>query len=381
MYDQSLNWRGQQSRPTIGKCARHADLYLGERYSAGTLSWASGFTNCRTTWPLTKNGVQDDVMYSIWLCLSGSVSSREIRCRRAILLGMNLLKIPLAVLAAGLLFVTPPASAQVLSVAAKELENQHKGEILRVRELVADSKIRYDAAGHLTGKWHAGRWTWHSSVELVGVEAKGDILRIKANRLLLNYDQASQRFASVRAGTIEIDIETAPDIHGNIDPTREWNKAFLTPTEDYPLDMQPYWRPFISCIVRPNTDECRYYEAELQKPDVYNIKPAPSSGWKPNYPGVYALGGNVKPPQMLSKSEPEYTDIARQARVSGTVILEVIIRKNGFAEIVRVVRPLGYGLEESAAEWVLNKAKFAPATLNGSPVDVHLEIVVNFHLY
>jgi len=297
------------------------------------------------------------------------------------MLGMNLLQIPPSVLAAGFLLLTPLAQAHLLDDAAKELEKQHKGEILRVRELVADSKIRYDAAGHLTGKWHAGRWTWHSSVELVGVEAKGRTFRIKANRLLLNYDQTTQRFASVRAGTVEIEIETAPDINGKIDLTKEWNKAFLIPTEDYPLDMQPYWRPFISCIIRPNTDECRYYETESQKPDVYSLKPAPSSGWKPNYPGVYTVGGEVKPPKMLSNSEPTYTDIARQARVSGTVILEVIIRKNGLADIVRVIRPLGYGLEESAAEWLLNKTKFTPAKLNGNPVDVHLEVVVNFHLY
>lgn len=44
------------------------------------------------------------------------------------------------------------------------------------------------------------------------------------------------------------------------------------------------------------------------------------------------------------------------------------------------IRPMGYGLEESAAEWVLNITKFAPAKPNGNPVDVHLEIVVNFHL-
>jgi len=292
---------------------------------------------------------------------------------------MNRLQIPLAVLSVCFLLPTPVVHAQLSNDDAKELENQHKGEILRVRELVADSKIRYDAAGHLIGKWHAGRWTWHSSVELVGVEVKGSTLRIKANRLLLNYDQAAQRFASVRAGSVEIEIETAPDINGKINLASEWNKAFLTPAEDYPLDMQPYWRPFISCILRPNTDECRYYEAESKKSEIYDLKPAPSN-WKPNYPGVYTIGPNVKPPQMLSKSEPEYTDIARQARVGGTVVLEVIIRKNGFADIVRVIRPLGYGLEESAADWVL-KTKFVPAKLNDSPVDVHLQIVVNFHLY
>ena len=294
------------------------------------------------------------------------------------MLAMNPRQIRPAVLGVCFLLLTPVAQAQLSDAVAKELENRHRGEILRVRELVADAKIHYDAAGHLTGKWHAGRWTWHSSVELVGVEAKGSTLRIKANRLLLNYDQSTQRFASVRAGIVEIDIDTAPDSNGRIDPAKEWNKAFLTPTEDYPLDMQPYWRPFISCIIRPNTDECRYYESVSHSVEVYDIKPAPS-GWKPNYPGVYALGGNVKPPKMLSKSEPQYTDIARQARVSGTVILEVIVRKNGLADIVRVIRPLGYGLEESAAEWVL-QIRFEPAKLNDNPVDVHLQIVVNFHL-
>jgi TonB family protein len=293
---------------------------------------------------------------------------------------MNPQPVRRTLLAACVLLLTPVAQAQIIDDAAKQLENKHKGEVLRVRELVADSKVHYDAAGHLTGKWKAGRWTWHSSVELLGVEAKGNTLRIKATRLLLNFDQGTQRFLPVRAGTIEIDIDTSPDSNGNIDLNKEWNKAFLTPTEDYPLDMQPYWRPFISCIIRPNTDECRYYQATSQKAEVYDIKTAPSSGWTPNYPGVYTVGGNVKAPKMLSKSEPSYTDIAREARVAGTIILEIIIRKNGYAEVVRVIRPLGYGLEENAADWV-SRIRFEPATLNNQPVDVHLQIVVNFHLY
>ena len=65
--------------------------------------------------------------------------------------------------------------------------------------------------------------------------------------------------------------------------------------------------------------------------------------------------------------------------MQGTVLLEAIVRANGRTEIVRVIRPLGYGLEENAAgalgQWV-----FEPGTRMGQPVDVLLTIEVNFNL-
>ena len=81
-------------------------------------------------------------------------------CLRARMLAINLVRIRLAMLGICLLLLSPVAQAQLTGDVAKELENRHRGEFLRVRELVADAKIHYDAAGQLMGKWHAGRWTW-----------------------------------------------------------------------------------------------------------------------------------------------------------------------------------------------------------------------------
>jgi TonB family protein len=268
--------------------------------------------------------------------------------------------------------------AQLSTDYANQLELEHKGEVVRVRELVSDSKIRFDASGHLTGKWHAGRWTWHSTVEVIQVQGKDRLLKIKANRLLLNYDRDAHRFASVRAGTVEFEIEMSPDVSGKIDLAKEWNKAFLAPKEEYPLDMQPYWKPFISCIIKPDTDECKFYDTRSQNADVYNLKPTPST-WKPSYPGVYQVGGDVTPPKARSSVEPDYTDVARIAKVSGAVLLEAIIRRNGLVDVVRVVRPLGYGLEENAAD-ALSRWVFSPATRMGSPVDVLVQVEINFRL-
>jgi bla regulator protein BlaR1 len=87
----------------------------------------------------------------------------------------------------------------------------------------------------------------------------------------------------------------------------------------------------------------------------------------------------VTPPKVKSRVEPEYTVIAQNARVTGTVLLEAIVTKNGGVQITRAIRPLGYGLEESAAE-ALSQWKFEPARRMGEPVDVLLTVAIGFNL-
>jgi TonB family protein len=193
----------------------------------------------------------------------------------------------------------------------------------------------------------------------------------------LNYSRGTHRFNSLRSGSLEIEIETSPDVDGTINLNKEWNKAFLTSAEEYPLDMQPYWRPFISCVINPKTEECEYYEKKSWEPDVYNVNPA--STWTPTYPDVYRIGGDVTPPKPRSKVDPQLTEIARSARVQGTVLLEAIVTKQGAVKILRIVRPLGFGLEENAAE-ALSQWTFQPAMRLGQPVDVLLQIEINFFL-
>lgn len=268
--------------------------------------------------------------------------------------------------------------AQVPTDDARQLELQYKGKLVKVRTLLSDSKIRYDAAGNLVGKWHAGRWTWHSTVEVTKVDLKDRTLKVKANRVILNYNRGTHLFTPVRSDPIEFEIEISPDTNGKINLTKEWDKAFLAPSEDYPLDMQPYWKPFISCVLKPDTNECRFYEKKSWEPDVYKVNPPPPD-WKPSHPGAYSVGGAVKPPKVKSRVQPEYTDIAKNHRLSGTVLLEAVVTKSGGVRITRVIRPLGYGLEENAAE-ALSQWVFEPGTRNGEPVDVVLYVEVNFKL-
>ena len=153
--------------------------------------------------------------------------------------------------------------------------------------------------------------------------------------------------------------------------------AFLTTTELYPEGIQAYWKPFVDCLVNPKTEECQFYEKKSWEPDVYDVNPV--SSWEPDLPDVYKVGGDVSQPKVRSRVEPVYTLVARQARIQGTVLLQAIVTRDGGIQILRVIRPLGYGLEESAAE-ALSKWTFHPATLMGQPVNVTLFIEVNFNL-
>jgi TonB family protein len=78
--------------------------------------------------------------------------------------------------------------------------------------------------------------------------------------------------------------------------------------------------------------------------------------------------------------EPDYTDEARQAHIQGTVILDVIVRADGTGKVNKVERGLGYGLDEKAIE-MFEKWRFEPGTIDGKPVAVQFQVVVNFHLY
>jgi TonB family protein len=278
------------------------------------------------------------------------------------------------------LLVSCPGWSQMSPDQAQQLETRYKAAVLRVRDLVSDGKIRYDAAGSLVGKWHPGQWTWHSNVELIKVEAKQGLLKVSANRLLLNYNRGIHKFTALRTGSkLEIEIHLSPLPDGTIDLDKEWSKAFLTPSEEYPLEMQPYWQPFIACLINPKTDECEYYEKKSWEPDVYNVKS--TSTWKPNYADVYSysVGGDVTMPKVRSKVEPVYNRVARNARATGTVLLEAIVTKSGGVHIVRVIRPLGFGLEENAAE-ALSQWTFEPGRRADQPVDVLLNIEINFNL-
>ena len=95
--------------------------------------------------------------------------------------------------------------------------------------------------------------------------------------------------------------------------------------------------------------------------------------------GVFRIGGGVSAPIVLSKTEPEYSEEARKAKYQGTVVLTIVVDAQGMPKNIKVIRPLGLGLDEKAIEAV-QKWRFRPAMKDGKPVNVQATVEVNFRL-
>lgn len=85
------------------------------------------------------------------------------------------------------------------------------------------------------------------------------------------------------------------------------------------------------------------------------------------------------PVSIQSKPLPAYTPEARQLRVEGEVLLEVTFTASGQVHVVRVVRGLGHGLDESAMR-AAQGIRFTPAQRDGRPVDSTATLHIVFQL-
>lgn len=96
--------------------------------------------------------------------------------------------------------------------------------------------------------------------------------------------------------------------------------------------------------------------------------------------GAYSVGGGISAPIPIYKPEPAYSEEARKAKFQGTVVLWIVVDVAGQVTDVRVVKPLGLGLDEKATEAV-RTWKFKPALRNGTPVPVRVSVEVTFRLF
>jgi TonB family protein len=87
---------------------------------------------------------------------------------------------------------------------------------------------------------------------------------------------------------------------------------------------------------------------------------------------------NVLPPVPLAQCrQPEYTEEARLAHLSGTVTVSLTVTDSGRPTDIHVVTPVGFGLDESAVA-CMRQSRYSPALKDGKPVPFKIEIPLAF---
>jgi protein TonB len=106
--------------------------------------------------------------------------------------------------------------------------------------------------------------------------------------------------------------------------------------------------------------------------------PPPVKVEKAATPQRIRVGGNVQAAKLIRQPKPIYPPLAKQARISGHVMLNAIIGKDGTIQNLTVAS--GHPLLVPAAMEAVKQWVYQPTLLNGEAVEVVTQIDVNFTL-
>lgn len=95
---------------------------------------------------------------------------------------------------------------------------------------------------------------------------------------------------------------------------------------------------------------------------------------------VYPVPQVTERARVLLKPEPQYTEDARRNQITGSVILRVVFSRTGEVTNIRAIHALPFGLTEKAIA-AARLIRFRPATKDGRPVNVYMQLEYNFNLY
>jgi protein TonB len=107
--------------------------------------------------------------------------------------------------------------------------------------------------------------------------------------------------------------------------------------------------------------------------------PPPPPPPPPSPPRPVRIGGDIQPPTLITRIEPEYPPLAVASRITGVVILEATVNVDGQVTEVRVLRSV-HRLLDAEAMKAVKQWRYSPLTLNGHRTPFVLTVTLSFSL-
>ena len=288
-----------------------------------------------------------------------------------------------------LLAIAAATTAYASERDAESALKEFQGKVLVLRHPLEGSSQQYDAEGKVVKGGDEGPWTVYGGVLIDKVDLSPDKLRIEGRRVLFLFLKGkftAMEFKRLKRPVdppfpsgveLEIALDHALDSASADEARAVLGRVFALNTKSL-LDALPgFWRG-------PLDDELVY--DPLQKREAEFRMELPSRSIPKTRPNVISaeqvlhVGAEVTAPKPTFTPEPKFTEIARYEKFQGVVVVNLIVGRDGGVHQIRLVRPLGLGLDESARS-TLQTWRFEPATRNGQPVAVEMNVEVAFNLY
>jgi TonB family protein len=264
---------------------------------------------------------------------------------------------------------TQIASSQTTEL---DIKSRLKGKPLYLRGCWPDDNLGFDSVGKLV-KGAAGATTFTlSGFEFQRVQVEPDKIILEGRRIGLELSDKKQKRVALNIGKINNPKDEDMLIEIAASPSGDYSQAldaiFVVGLVDLVPSLPPYWKTYAAKNLVP-------VDANPASQASTSPNPAQATNNTPK-----RIGGAIKPPTLLHAAEPEFNSSARGLAYSGKVLINFWLHPDGQVSHLSLVRAVGLGLDERALA-ALQKYKFSPATMNGTPLLVELNVEVNFQIY
>ena len=255
------------------------------------------------------------------------------------------------------------------------------GKALFLRGFYASNNLTYDPAGRLLTSSAPTGWTLAAINVLKVARPAPDQIELEAVRVAIRYNPDAHEFQRhpLNDEKMSLLIQLAPEAGSPPgpdstqspapDPTHSLHQlnnaiAAIFSIGIYPAlqrSAPPLWRHYFDLNLPWPPDS-------LTGQTIYPIPPLPA------LPGPPA---EIVPPILSHQTASQFTPAALHDKVQGTVQLRTVVDADGIPQRIVVTHPLGYGLDEQAANAVA-KWRFNPALHAGKPVPAAILINMDF---
>ena len=285
-----------------------------------------------------------------------------------------------------LLCALAPLAAAADNDLERQLMSQYGDKVLALRHSYRSSSQEYAIDGAPLTAGEEGPWTLYGRmlVKEVSVTAESLILEGKRAQCFFDKKGTLTQFQEDRkhpAESLKITLRLQQPLSSADEATAALSRVFALTPEEIVRSAPAYWQaPLakefgIPDVKKPDTQD-------VKKPDAQDAGRQPEKGNAQSgnaSPSVVLGAPHVSAPQILYQPEPGFTDAARARRFEGVVGLNIVVDPTGKVRNVKIIRPLGMGLDENAVATV-STWRFNPATKDGQPVAVAVYVEVAFHL-
>jgi len=252
----------------------------------------------------------------------------------------------------------------------QSLKQQFEGKILVLRHPIQGGSLEYDSDGKVLKGGGEGPWTIYGRIKIDELQLQADKLLLKGTRVDYKLDGRTKQlapFPNRKHVSVQISLKgTSQDL---VAADAVLSHIFAFTKKDVVDSAPDFWHLYLEKNVpTPKGQTVAEPDADAKLPNLTDEAIAERKNfWK-----------STTPPQAVYTPAPSLpSSVIRDAHFNEVVVLNVFVDKTGKVGQIRIVRPLGEGLDEEAVNTV-KKWVFKPAQHEGQAVGVEMNIECAF---